>query len=243
MIEQYLFNFQQDISEITMPEGLNNPFETQIPKIGLVAVREVQDFIGQSAAGWGYDFTERKGKMFGVLVVQLPKGGYAYLMTVSGVLGHDQSVPCFVPSVFDDSPDQSFVGEGMRALSALGLEIQSAEDQATIQQLKATRKQKSFLLQQRIFSQYQFLNQKAERKNVLDIFRDFNCSSPPAAAGDCAAPKLLHFAFKHSLKPIAIAEFWWGNTPKGAEKQHGHFYPACQSRCLPILQFMLAVEN
>ena len=62
---------------------------------------------------------------------------------------------------------------------------------------------------------------------------------PPAGAGECAAPKLLQFALKNNLKPISIAEFWWGNPTKDQLKKHLHFYPACQSKCQPILEYML----
>jgi tRNA pseudouridine32 synthase/23S rRNA pseudouridine746 synthase len=63
--------------------------------------------------------------------------------------------------------------------------------------------------------------------------------NPPAGAGECAAPKLLHFAFKHELKPIAMAEFWWGQSPKGEMRKHQQFYPACTGKCEPILKHML----
>ena len=62
---------------------------------------------------------------------------------------------------------------------------------------------------------------------------------PPAGAGECAAPKLLQYAFANDLKPITLAEFWWGISPKSAIRKHKNYYPACQSRCKPILTHML----
>lgn len=118
-----------------------------------------------------------------------------------------------------------------------------AETQATLDQflteietLKIERKQKSAALQQRLFEQYQFLNQYGERKSLRDIFAD---QIPPAGAGECAAPKLLHYAFQHQLKPLAMAEFWWGQSHKSEIRKHGHFYPACRGKCEPILNHML----
>lgn len=62
---------------------------------------------------------------------------------------------------------------------------------------------------------------------------------PPAATGDCCAPKLLQYAFAHHLKPRCMAEFWWGQSPKMEVRHHLHYYPACRGRCLPLLTFML----
>ena len=100
-----------------------------------------------------------------------------------------------------------------------------------INQLKEERKQKSGALQQKLFAEYSFLNQFGERKSIGEIFNN----NPPAGAGECAAPKLLHYAFEHNLKPIAMAEFWWGQSPKSEIRKHKQFYPACKSKCEPIL--------
>ena len=107
--------------------------------------------------------------------------------------------------------------------------------QLKINQLKEERKAKSAALQQKLFEQYAFLNQFGESKSLGAIFE----GNPPASAGECAAPKLLHYAFAHQLKPIALAEFWWGQSPKSEIRKHGHFYPACTGKCKPILAHML----
>ena len=100
-----------------------------------------------------------------------------------------------------------------------------------INQLKEERRQKSGALQQKLFAEYSFLNQFGDRKSIGEIFNN----NPPAGAGECAAPKLLHYAFEHNLKPIAMAEFWWGQSPKSEIRKHKQFYPACKSKCEPIL--------
>ncbi|MEX0997458.1 MAG: pseudouridine synthase [Flavobacteriaceae bacterium] len=102
---------------------------------------------------------------------------------------------------------------------------------AKINTLKETRKQKSSVLQQQLFDNYAFLNSEGKLKSIGEIFDD----NPPAGAGECAAPKLLHYAFKNDLKPIAMAEFWWGQSPKSEVRKHKQFYPACKSKCEPIL--------
>lgn len=114
-------------------------------------------------------------------------------------------------------------------------EIQAQIDAFQIEKRKKVRKQRSGQLQQKLFDQYQFLNNTGEIKKLSAIFSE----SPPAGAGDCAAPKLLQYAFKHQLTPVAMAEFWWGKSPKAELRKHLNFYPACRGKCKPILTHML----
>lgn len=105
--------------------------------------------------------------------------------------------------------------------------------------LKNQRKDLSAALQQKLFDQYCFLNVKGVEKSLFDIFKETSQYTPPAGAGECAAPKLLQYAFKNELKPLAMAEFWWGKSPKSEIKKHQNFYGACQGKCQPILEHML----
>ena len=105
--------------------------------------------------------------------------------------------------------------------------------------LKNKRKTLSNNLQQKLFKQYQFLNAQGDKKSLGDIFSDTVHPAPPAGSGECAAPKLLHYAFKWQMKPLALAEFWWGEPPKSEIRQHKNFYAACQGKCQPILGHML----
>ena len=107
-----------------------------------------------------------------------------------------------------------------------------------IRDLKQLRKKKSGKLQQKLFEQYQFVNARSEVKSVLDIFSEWNIV-PPAGAGDCAAPKLLQYAFKEGLEPVSMAEFWWGASPKKEIRKHAEYYPACRGKCEPVLGHML----
>jgi len=106
--------------------------------------------------------------------------------------------------------------------------------------LKEERKIKSAACQQQIFDHYYFLNKQGQQKSLAAIFQATEDQKPPAGAGECAAPKLLQYAFLYKLKPIALAEFWWGQSPSSEIKKHGHFYPACRGKCEPILAHMLA---
>ncbi len=113
-----------------------------------------------------------------------------------------------------------------------------SEYQKTIKTLTETRKQISSTIQNEIFTEYQFINVKGQRKNLPSLFQN-KTTKIAAGTGDCCAPKLFQFAFKNALQPIAMAEFWWGTPLPGAIRKHRNFYPACKTKCQPILQFML----
>lgn len=105
--------------------------------------------------------------------------------------------------------------------------------------LKQKRKSKSNALQQWLFDQYNFLNISGEKRNVIDIFRNRVVDVPPSGTGDCAAPKMLQYAFSNGLNPVAMAEFWWGKSPNSEVRKHGNFYSACRGKCEPVLGHML----
>ena len=113
--------------------------------------------------------------------------------------------------------------------------------------LKHQRKQMSNNLLLWLFEQYNLMNYKGEVRNVVDIWRDYHNSPkllrkfplPPGGTGECCAPKLFQYAFQHGLEPLAVAEFWWGESPKREIRHHFQFYPACNGKCKPILTWML----
>ena len=108
-----------------------------------------------------------------------------------------------------------------------------------LKSLQRKRKQMSDELQRWLFSAYRMLNAKGEERDLIDIFREYTHAMPPAGAGDCCAPKLLQYAYLHHLRPVCMAEFWWGESPASEIRHHLHYYPACRSKCLPILTHML----
>ncbi|PCE62476.1 RluA family pseudouridine synthase [Sediminicola luteus] len=115
------------------------------------------------------------------------------------------------------------------------LQIQKDQFEQRLERLRKERKTRSNALQQRLFDQYHFLDANGNTKNVLDVFEGV----PPAGSGECAAPKLLQYAYTHGLQPLALAEFWWGAPPNTEIRQHSRFYPSCKSKCEPILGHML----
>lgn len=122
-------------------------------------------------------------------------------------------------------------------ISEIKTEMESFSSQ--IEALKAERRNRSAALQQKLFQQFNFLNAKGETKNLCAIFEETVQKTPPAGAGECAAPKLLQYAYLSGLSPIAMAEFWWGESPKTEIRHHGYYYPSCRGKCEPILRHML----
>lgn len=120
--------------------------------------------------------------------------------------------------------------EAMKPLGALQMEIDH---------WKRERKHKSDALQRWLFSQYVLLNARGERRDINDIFAHTPLRVAPAGTGDCCAPKLLQYAYRQGLRPVCMAEFWWGRSPRREIRHHLHFYPACSSKCKPTLNFMM----
>lgn len=252
MIDPCFISFKTVISSADIPLKFNNPFESRTPEICKIAATELKDFLRLNTPDWIHNFgidSEKngsaKGKMFGVLVVRNAQNELGYLATFSGKIADKNYSPCFVPSVFDSSTDDFFIDKGMRELTLLSNEIKVLKISVTIEsldkieKLKNLRKTKSAQLQQQLFDNYHFINEQKESKSLCEIFETYHSKKPPSAAGECAAPKLIQYAFQHNMKPIAIAEFWWGQSPKSEIRIHGEFYTSCNDKCRPILSYML----
>lgn len=145
----------------------------------------------------------------------------------------------FVPPVFDVSG--GVFAQKEKEISDLSARLASCAqnpDGEEASRLKLERAMLSVKLQKWTFSQYRLLNARGEEKSVLDIFAAKGVL-PPAAAGDCAAPKLLQHAYLNGLEPLETGEFWYGASPSGPVRATGRFYPSCSWKCGPILNFML----
>lgn len=231
------------VDNTLLPAKFTNPFNTKPHEICLFAVKKLQQHL-ITQTEWKHNFGLSKsqegpviGKMFGVLLVENFDKQIGYLAAFSGKLAGGNIHSKFVPPVFDALTEGSFLNLGMQELTKINDQIEglNENDSVKIDELKGLRKSHSISLQEKLFEQYHFLNRKGETKSLLDIFDN----KPPSGAGECAAPKLLQYAFKNQLKPIAITEFWWGLSPKSNQWRHGHFYPACEEKCRPILGHML----
>lgn len=125
----------------------------------------------------------------------------------------------------------------------MALEQQLAVFNDHISQLEHLRKEKSRALQQWLFENFELLNARGERRNLLQLFADTAFGEPPSGAGECCEPKLLHYAYSHNLRPLCMSMFWWGASPKSEVRHHLHYYPACSGKCKPILKWMMGANN
>ena len=252
-----LHRFSASTEGIELPTTFNDPFNYTPHPLCQLAADEVMSFIDNHPE-WHEEL--RLGKMFGVLVVKNMMGKLGFLAAFSGLLNKQNDIPYFVPAVYDMLNPNGFFKTEERAISEINRRIDeliglyeqynldnpdNPERKERLNQeiaaLKHERKQRSAALQVKLFEHFIMLNSRGERKNLIDIFQEKEQHLPPGGTGECAAPKLLQYAFLNKLQPIAMAEFWWGNSPKSEERIHGHFYPACEQKCRPILSFMLSM--
>ena len=209
-------------TDITPPERFTYPFCYEPHPLCILAAEEVKREIER--------IHPSEGKMFGVLVVK-----QGFFAAYSGLLEGRNDWPYFVPPVYDAQQPNGYFKTREREISL------------TSHLSPLTSKKMSQDLQLWLFHQYQFLNARGEKKDLVDVWQDYHCSPrirrkyplPPGGTGDCCAPKLLQYAYQNDLKPLCMAEFWWGPSPKSEIRHHGQFYPACRGKCKPVLTWML----
>lgn len=209
-------------TDLPKPERFTYPFFYEPHPLCLLAAEEVKQEIRR--------INPKEGKMFGVLIVETPQQQLGFLAAYSGLLEGRNDWCYFVPPIFDAQQPDGYFKTRER-------EIMASEE----------HKQMSQELQTWLFHQYQLLNARGETKDLVDVWQDYHCSErirrkfplPPGGTGDCCAPKLLQYAYKEGLKPICMAEFWWGESPKNLIRHHEQFYPACRGKCKPVLTWMM----
>lgn len=123
-----------------------------------------------------------------------------------------------------------------------GIRERIAEFHNKIESTKKQRAAMSESLQNWIFRQYIVHNALGEAASIAEIFAAMD-QTAPGGTGECAAPKLLEYAYRNGLEPLAMGEFWYGRSPETAVRTHGHFYPSCTSKCGPLLGYMLRGLN
>ncbi len=249
--DPYFHQFDQSIDHIETPKSLNDPFDYEPDALSVLAVEQIQKVI--IARDWEHNFGLPEGgvgnpygKMFGVLVVRASNNKIGFLAAFSGKIGGKNHFTGFVPPVYDGLKEGSFLNLGMQELSRINQDIKTliesseGDNSNKITELKQLRRDHSNSLQGRIFDNYRFLNREGLQRNLRELFEDTHHTNPPGGAGECAAPKLLQYAFQNAMTPLAIAEFFWGNSTKSDNWKHKEFYPACTHKCQPILKHMLS---
>lgn len=160
-----------------------------------------------------------EGKMLGVLLTDR-----GVLNAFSGLAGGLSVLEDFVPPIFDYGVPDGYFRRREAEISAMPDGIAKGRESARLQDW--------------LFDQYKVLNANGEQLSVKRIFARRGLV-PPGGTGDCAAPKLLQYAYLHGMKPLAMGEFWYGTSHSSEVREHGHFYPACFGKCGPLLSFMM----
>ena len=160
-----------------------------------------------------------EGKMLGVLLTDS-----GVLNAFSGLAGGFSVLEDFVPPIFDYGVPDGYFRRREAEISAMPDGIAKGRESARLQDW--------------LFSRYEVLNARGEQLSVKRIFARRGLV-PPGGTGDCAAPKLLQYAYLHGMKPLAMGEFWYGASHSSEVREHGHFYPACFGKCGPLLSFMM----
>ncbi len=221
--------------EVVLPHQFTYPFQYTPHPLAVKASRQLQDYLRLQDL-WREEIS--LGKMFGVLVVgtdgksnaksDVREDGQADIHAIwafSGLLDGKRIHEGFVPPVYDvDKWNLEYTRE-----DAIISAMPDGEEKS----------ERSRQLQMRLFGQLRFLNALGETRSLTDIFDKETCRIPPSGAGECCAPKLLQYAYSHGLRPLCMAEFWLGRSPKGEVRYEGEFYPACNAKCKPILRHML----
>jgi len=180
------------------------------------------------------------------LKIKQNKKERAYKRQASTLLKEEEGIKNILQNLAQESINEQYhLKKYIQNRNIELLELQKKLDHYNneINRLKEERKTKSAALQQQLHDSYSFLNAVGDTKDLCSIFESTAQLKPPAGAGECAAPKLLNYAFKNQLHPIALCEFWWGESPKSEIRVHKEFYPACRGKCEPILGHMLKGLN
>ena len=216
--------------ELVIPSRFTYPFLYTPHPLAIKASEKLKSYL-HGKQEWKEEIS--RGKMFGVLVVKAPKlstfnsqpSTVFALWAFSGLLDGKYLHDGFVPPVFNIETVNAYYNK---------------EDAEICRMPDGEEKSlRSRALQMWIFRQFNFLNAHGQSMNLCDIFDSETCRIPPSGAGECCAPKLLQYAYSHHLQPVCMAEFWLGASPKGEIRYEGEYYPACQSKCKPILRHML----
>ncbi len=193
---------------------------------------------GQERLSTDFLYGDARGKMFGVLVCETTTGAQVIVKAFSGQYNGLWEIDGWAPPLFSVHDFWQLLGPIEKQIKALGRELNSmtngsVEQQKTLQK----RKELSQQLMKQIHSLYHLHNFKNQQCSLIDLFP--KGQGIPTGTGDCCAPKLLNFAARNHLRPLGLAEFYWGRTNKAKTRTQGTLYPACSDKCGPILGFLL----
>lgn len=193
---------------------------------------------GQANPALAFDhlFQLGRGHMFGVLECEDRDGRPHLLRAFSSLYGGIRQVDGWVDSLLSMQDYEQIVLPAQAKIKEKTAELQLLEKGSLAYRgCFEQRKRLSQELFARIPDLYEMTNFRGETRTVREVFP--HGRAMPGGVGDCCAPKLLNHAARHNLRPISLAEFYWGGSSE--TKRPGQIYPCCEERCRPILGFLL----
>ncbi|MCY6365081.1 RluA family pseudouridine synthase [uncultured Bacteroides sp.] len=231
--------FVPPVYDLLQPEGFFKIEEEQISAIN-IRIRELENsssYLG-SKEKWKIETEQAKAVLNQAKAeLKMAKEAREIRRQSSPELSEEEQASLIRESQYQKAEYKRLEKEWKKRLEELETEVRHFDIE--IERLKTERKERSAALQRKLFEQFRMLNAQEEVKDLYTIFEQTVQKVPPAGAGECALPKLLQYAYLHQLKPLAMAEFWWGDSPKNEIRHHGYYYPSCKGKCEPILQHML----
>ena len=231
--------FVPPVYDLLQPEGFFKIEEEQISAIN-IRIRELENsssYLG-SKEKWKIETEQAKAVLNQAKAeLKMAKEAREIRRQSSPELSEEEQASLIRESQYQKAEYKRLEKEWKKRLEELEMEVRHFDIE--IERLKTERKERSAALQRKLFEQFRMLNAQGEVKDLYTIFEQTVQKVPPAGAGECALPKLLQYAYLHQLKPLAMAEFWWGDSPKNEIRHHGYYYPSCKGKCEPILQHML----
>ena len=231
--------FVPPVYDLLQPEGFFKIEEEQISAIN-IRIRELENSSSylDSKEKWKIETEQAKAVLNQAKAeLKMAKEAREIRRQSSPELSGEEQASLIRESQYQKAEYKRLEKKWKKRLEELEMEVRHFDIE--IERLKTERKERSAALQRKLFEQFRMLNAQGEVKDLYTIFEQTVQKVPPAGAGECALPKLLQYAYLHQLKPLAMAEFWWGDSPKNEIRHHGYYYPSCKGKCEPILQHML----
>lgn len=231
--------FVPPVYDLLQPEGFFKIEEEQISAIN-IRIRELENSGSylNSKEKWKIETEQAKAVLNQAKAeLKMAKEAREIRRQSSPELSEEEQASLIRESQYQKAEYKRLEKKWKKRLEELETEVRHFDIE--IERLKTERKERSAALQRKLFEQFRMLNALGEVKDLYTIFEQTIQKVPPAGAGECALPKLLQYAYLHQLKPLAMAEFWWGDSPKNEIRHHGYYYPSCKGKCEPILQHML----
>ena len=231
--------FVPPVYDLLQPEGFFKIEEEQISAIN-IRIRELENSSSylDSKEKWKIETEQAKAVLNQAKAeLKIAKEAREIRRQSSPELSEEEQASLIRESQYQKAEYKRLEKEWKKQLEELETEVRHFDIE--IERLKTERKERSAALQRKLFEQFRMLNAQGEVKDLYTIFEQTVQKVPPAGAGECALPKLLQYAYLHQLKPLAMAEFWWGDSPKNEIRHHGYYYPSCKGKCEPILLHML----